>query len=73
MQENRQHTHKIVTQDIPWETLIEGKTKPPKASITMYYSEIITLQYKNGSLQSHSHNWEIHVNKHESTHPMQCF
>ena len=38
MQENRQHTHKIVTQDIPWETLIEGKTQPPKASITMYYS-----------------------------------
>ena len=37
MQENRQHTHKIVTQDIPWETLIEGKTQPPKASITMYY------------------------------------
>ena len=27
-----------MTQDIPWETLIEGKTQPPKASITMYYS-----------------------------------
>ena len=40
MQENRQHTHKIVTQNIPWETLIEGKTQPPKASITMYYSII---------------------------------
>ena len=25
MQENRQYTHKNVTQDIPWETLIEGK------------------------------------------------
>ena len=44
MQENRQHTHiKIVTQDIPWETLIEGKTQPPKASITMYYSIINTI------------------------------
>ena len=29
---------KIVTQDIPWETLIERKTQSPKASITMYYS-----------------------------------
>ena len=43
MQENRQHTHKIVTQDIPWETLIEGKTQPPKASITMYYSAKNTI------------------------------
>ena len=73
MQENRQHTHKNVTQDIPWETLNEGKTQPPKASITMYYSTKIPLQYNHGSLQSHSHNQAIHVNKHESTHPMPCF
>ena len=39
MQENKQHTHKNVTQDIPLETLIEEKIQPPKASITMYYSE----------------------------------
>ena len=73
MQENRQHTHKIVTQDIPRETLIEGKTQPPKASITMYYSEKTPLQYNHGSLQIHSHYRAIHVNKHESTHPMPCF
>ena len=73
MQGNRQHTHKIVTQDIPWETLIEGKTQPPKASIIMYYSTKIPLQYNHGSLQMHSHNQEIHVNKHESTHVMPCF
>ena len=30
MQENRQHTHKIVTQDIPWETLIERKNTASK-------------------------------------------
>ena len=64
---------KIVTQDIPWETLIEGKTQPPKASITMYYSAKMSLQYNHGSLQSHSHHWAIHVNKHESTHLMSCF
>ena len=73
MQENRQHTHKIVTQDIPWENLIEGKTQPPKASITMHYLEKIPLQYNHGNLQSHSHHQAIHVNKHESTHPMPCF
>ena len=39
MQENKQHFYKIVTQDIPYETLIEGKTQLPKASIAMYYSE----------------------------------
>ena len=43
MQENRQHTHKIVTQDIPWEILIEGKTQPPKAFIAMYYSAKNTI------------------------------
>ena len=73
MQENRQHTHKIVTQDIPWETLIEGKTQPPKASITMYYSAKIPLPYNHGSLHGHSHNRANYVNKHESTHPMPCF
>ena len=73
MQENRQHTQKIVTQDIPWEILIEGKTQPPKASITMYYSTKTPLQYNHGSLQSHSHNQAIHVNKHESVHSMSCF
>ena len=73
MQENRQHTHKIVTQDIPWETLIEGKTQPPKASITMYYSAKTPLQYNHGSLHSHSHHRANYVNKHESTHPMPCF
>ena len=30
MQEKRQHTHKNVTQDIPWETLIEGKNLASK-------------------------------------------
>ena len=73
MQENRQHTHKIVTQDIPWETLIEGKTQPSKASITMYYSAKTPLQYNHGSLQIHSYHQAIHVKKHESTHPMPCF
>ena len=73
MQENRQHTHKNVTQDIPWETLIEGKIQPPKASITMYYLAKKPLQYNHESLQSYSHNKAIHVNKHESTHPMPCF
>ena len=72
MQENRQHTHKNVTQDIPWETLTEGKTQPPKASITMNYLEKTPLQYNHRSLQSHSHHQAIHVNKHESTHPMPC-
>ena len=62
-----------MTQDIPWETLIEGKTQPPKASITMYYSAKTPLQYNHGILQSHSHYQAIHVNKHESTHPMSCF
>ena len=73
MQENRKHTHKIVTQDIPWETLIEGKTQPPKVSITMHYSTKISLQYNHGSLQCHSHNQAIYMNKHESTHLMPCF
>ena len=73
MQENRQHTHKIVTQDIPQEILIKGKTQPIKASITMYYLAKIPLQYNHGSLQSHSHHRTIHVNKHESTHPMSYF
>ena len=70
MQENRQHTHKNVTQVIPQETLIEGKTHPPKASITMYYSAKTPLQYNHGSLPRHSH---YQVNKHESTHAMPCF
>ena len=56
MQENIQHTHKIVTHDIPWETLIEGKTHPSKASITMYYSTKIRLQYSHGKLQIDTHN-----------------
>ena len=43
MHENRQHTHKNVTQDIPWEILIERKIMPPKASITMYYSTKNTI------------------------------
>jgi len=30
MHENRQHTHKNVTQDIPWETLIEVKNLASK-------------------------------------------
>ena len=47
---------KIMTQYISWETLIEGKTQPPKASNTMYYSTKTQLQYNYGSLQSHSHN-----------------
>ena len=55
MQENRKNTHKNVTQDIPWETLIEGKTQPSKASITVYYSTKTPLQYNHGGLQSHSH------------------
>ena len=73
MQENRQHAHKNVTQDIPWETLIKGKTQPPKASITIYYLAKIPFQYNHRSLQSHSQNQEIHLNKHESTHLMPCF
>ena len=73
MQENRQHTHKIVTQDIPWENLIKGKSQAPKSFITMYYSTKISLQYNHESLQHHSHYQEIHVNKHESTHLMPCF
>ena len=73
MQENRQYTHKILTQDIRCKTLIEGKTQPPKASITMYYSAKAPLQYNHGSLQSHSHHQAIHMNKHESTHPMPCY
>ena len=73
MQENRQHTHKIMTQDIPWETLIEGKIQPPKASMTMYYSAKTPMQYNHESLQIHIHNQAIHVNKHGSTHPMPCF
>ena len=73
MQENRQHTHKNVTQDIPQKILIEGKTQSPKAFITMYYSTKIPLQYNHGILQSHSHNQSIHVNKHESTHSIPCF
>ena len=64
---------KIVTQDIPQETLIEGKIQPPKKSITMYYLEKISLQYNHGSLQIYIHNRVIHVNKHEYTHPMPCF
>ena len=40
MQENRQHTHKIVTQDIPWETLIEGK----KPSLQKHPSPCIIQQ-----------------------------
>ena len=62
-----------MTQDILWETLIEGKTQPPKASITMYYSTKAPLQYNHESLQIHIHNQEIHSNKHESTHPMPRF
>ena len=73
MQENRQHTHKIVTQYIPQETLIEKKTQPPKGSITMYYLAKTPLQYNHGSLQSHSHHRAIHVNKHESTNHMPSF
>jgi len=73
MQENRQHIHKIVAQDIPWETLIEGKTQPPKTPITMFYLGKTPFQYNHESLQSHSHYQEIHVNNHESAHPMPCF
>ena len=62
-----------MTQDIPWETLIEGKTQPPKTSITMYYLAKKLLKYNHRSLQNHRHNQEIHVNKHESTHLMPCF
>ena len=60
--------HKIY----PGKFLLREKNQPPKASITMYYSAKIPLQYNHGSLQSHSHNQSIHVNKHESTHPMPC-
>ena len=65
---------KIVTQDIPWKTLIEGK----KPSLQKHPSPCIIqpkipLQYNHRSLQCHSHNQAIHVNKHESTHPMPCF
>ena len=73
MQENRQYTHTNVTQDIPWESLIERKNQPPKASINMYYSAKKILQYNHGSLQIHIHNQKIHTNKHESTHPILCF
>ena len=65
---------KNVTQDIPWETLIKRKTQSPKASITMYIiQQKISLQYNHESLQSHSHNQAIHVNKDESIHHMPCF
>ena len=73
MQDNIQHTHKNVTQDIPWETLIEEKIQLPKASITIYYLVKTPLQCNHGSLQSHSHNQTIYVNKHECTHPMPYF
>ena len=49
MQENRQYTHKNVTQDIPWEEIFEGKTQPPKASITMDYS---TKYHYNTTIES---------------------
>ena len=38
-----------MTQDVPWETLIEGKTQPLKASITMYYS---TKNYYNTTMEA---------------------
>ena len=64
---------KIVTQDIPWETLIEKKTQPPKASITIYYLEKISVEYNHGGLQSHSHNQAIHIKNHEYTYLMPYF
>ena len=65
---------KIVTQDIPSETLIEEK-KPSlqKHPSPMYYSTKTPLQYNHGSLHSHSHHRENYVNKHDSTHLMPCF
>ena len=46
MQENRQHTHKNVTQDIPWETLIEGKTLASKSihHHVLFSKNIIVIQ-----------------------------
>ena len=73
MQDNRQHSHKKVTQDIPWEILIEGKNLASKSIHHHVLFNKKPLQYNHGSLQSHSHNQEIHVNKYESTHPMPCF
>ena len=70
MQENRQHTHKNVTQDIPWETLIKGKKLASIHHHVLFSQK--PLQYNHGSLQSHSHNQEIHVDRYESTHPMSC-
>ena len=70
MQENKQHTHKIVTQDISWETLIEGKTQPPKASILHCINQPrVTMNTSETS----SPPMHFHVSKHESTHPMPCF
>ena len=74
MQENRQHTHRNVTQDIPCETLIEEEILASKKHPSPCIIQLkISLQYNHGSLQSHSHNQSIHVNSHESTHPMPCF
>ena len=73
MQEDRQHTHKKVTRDISWESLIKDKTLASKSIHHHVLFNKKTFQYNHGSLQCHSHNQAIHVNKYESTHPMPCF
>lgn len=61
-----------VTQDISYETLIEGKNGTSKSihHNVLFNKDNIAI---HGSLQSHNHNQEIHVNKHESTHPVPWF
>ena len=73
MQENRQHTHKNVTQDIAWETSLRKKPSLQKHPSPCIIQQKIPFKYNHESLQSHSHYQEIHMNKHESTHHMPCF
>ena len=67
------HTQ-IMTQDIPWKTLIKGKNSASKSNnlYVLFDKNTIAIQSWRPS-KNHSHYQAIHFNKHESTRPMPCF
>jgi len=62
--------HKIYPQK---PSLGEKKPSSQKHPSPCIIQKKAPLQHNHGSLQIHSHNQEIHVNNHKSTHPITFF
>ena len=60
-------------QDIPWETLIEGKSSLQKHPSPCIIQQKLHCNTTMEAFRAIATNQSIHENKHEYTHPMPCF